>query len=261
MPGYVSTVSIAGIIFSMVISIGLPIVLMIVVKKKLHAQMGALGIGVAVFVLFALILEQMLHSIMLRAAGDALNSNLWLYALYAGLAAALFEETGRIIAMKRWMKKTLSRENAIMYGVGHGGVEAVLIVGMTCINNLISAFMVNSGQIEQILSATPEGEGKELAMQAYTTLCTTPGYEFFLAGVERIAAIVLQICLSYLIYRAVKEGNQLYYLMAYGIHFGVDVLTIILANMIPHAVLEAVLLVLVAALAVRVKGMYAAEGG
>lgn len=260
MVGQVSIVSITGIIFSMVVSIGLPIVLMILVKRKLRAQMSALGIGAAAFVVFALLLEQMLHSIMLNAAGDVLTENIWLYALYGGLAAAVFEETGRFVAMRYWMKKSLSKENAIMYGVGHGGVEAVLIVGLTCINNLASALMINSGQIDQILSATAEGEGKELAMQAYTTLCTTPGYQFYLAGVERISAIVLQIALSYLVYRAVKYGEKKFFLLALGIHFLVDAATVLLANLVSLIVLEVVLLAAVAALAVAVKRMYADEG-
>ena len=259
MVGQVSMVSITGIIFSMVISIGLPIVLLIWAKRKLHAGMGALGIGAAAFVLFALILEQMLHSIMLNAAGKLLTENIWLYALYGGLAAAVFEETGRFVAMKYWMKKSLSKENCVMYGVGHGGVEAVLIVGLTCINNLVSALMINSGQIGQILSATEDGTGKELAMQAYTTLCTTPGYQFYLAGVERISAIVLQICLSYLVYRAVKYGEKKFFLIALAVHFLTDAATVLLANFVSLIALEAVLLVIVAALAVAVKRMYGGE--
>lgn len=255
----VSAVSIAGIIFSMVISIGLPVVLLILVKKKLHADMAAFGIGMLTFVLFALILEQLLHSIMLNAFGDMLTGNIWFYAVYAGLAAGVFEETGRFVAMKFWMKKRLSKENSIMYGVGHGGVEAVLIVGMTCISNLITAIMINSGSIEQAYSTIEDGAGKELAIQGLSVLWTTPGYQFFLAGVERISAIVLHICLSYLVYRAVKYGMKKYYFIAIGIHFLIDAVTVLLTNFVPLVVLEIVLLAAVGALAVLVKRLYGGE--
>lgn len=255
----VSTISIAGVIFSAVISIGLPIVLLILAKKKLHAKMSALGVGMLTFVLFALMLEQALHSIMLNAFGDALTGNVWLYALYGGLAAGVFEETGRYTAMKFWMKKTLSKENSIMYGVGHGGVEAVLIVGLTCISNLITMFMINSGQLEKSLSLVEDGAGKELAIQSISVLWTTPGYQFFLAGVERIAAIALHICLSYLVYRAVKYGAKKYYFLALGIHFLVNALTLLLKEYLPMAVLEILLVAAVAAFAVAVRRMYGAE--
>lgn len=259
MIGHVSTTAIAGIIFSMVISIGLPVVLLILVKKKLHAKMSALGIGALTFVLFALVLEQILHGIMLNTFEDALTGNLWLYALYGGLAAGFFEETGRFVAMKYWMKKTLSKENSIMYGVGHGGVEAVLIVGITCISNLITAVMINSGQLEKTYAAIEDGAGKELAIQGLSALWTTPGYQFFLAGIERITAIVLQICLSYLIYRAVKLGQKKYYFTAIFLHFLIDAVTVILANLISLVILEIVLLAAVGALAVMVIRMYKAE--
>lgn len=259
MVGHVSGVAIAGIIFSLVISMGLPIVLAILARNKLHAKMSALGIGALTFFLFALTLEQMLHMVMLGAAGDVLNGNLWLYALYGGLAAALFEETGRFVAMKFWMKKTLSKENSLMYGVGHGGIEAVLIVGMTYISNLITVFMINSGQMESQLAAIEEGPGKELAIQSISVLWTMPGYQFFLAGVERISAVVLQICLSYLVYRAVKYGEKKFLFAALGIHFLVDAVTVLLSNTVPLVVLEIVLLAAVAALVLWVKKMYGAE--
>lgn len=256
MTGHVSGVAISGICFSAIISIGLPIVLLVRMKRKLGAKVGAAGIGALTFFLFALVLEQILHAVMLNAAGDVLNGNVWLYALYAGFAAALFEETGRFVAMKYWMKKTLSKENALMYGVGHGGIESVLIVGISCISNLVTAAMINSGQIEGALSAIEDGAGKELALQAYSVLWTTPGYQFYLAGVERISAIVLQICLSYLVYRAVRYGEKKFLLAAFLIHFLVDMVTVLLSNYMNVVVLEIVLLVMVAVLVVAVRKMY-----
>ena len=75
----------------------------------------------------------------------ALSENLWLYALYGGLAAGLFEETGRYLTMRFLMKGKWTRENALMYGAGHGGLEAVLILGMASVNNLLYSVMINTG--------------------------------------------------------------------------------------------------------------------
>ena len=257
MVGEVSTVAIAGIIFSAVVSIGLPVVLLIMVKVKLHTRVADAGIGALTFVLSALVLEQILHGIMLSLLGETLTENIWLYAVYGGLAAGLFEETGRFVAMKFWIKERLSRESSIMYGVG--GIEAVLIVGFTSISNLITAFMINSGQIESAFSNIEDGVGKETAIQGLSVLWTTPGYQFFLAGVERISAIILQICLSYLVYRAVKCGMKKYYFLAIGLHFFVDALTVLLANSVSLVVLEVALLLMVGALALVVWKMYTGE--
>lgn len=256
MVGHVSGTAISGIVFSAIVSVGLPVVLLVWMKRKLKAKIGAAGIGALTFFLFSLVLEQILHVTMLNAAGDILNGNVWLYALYAGFAAALFEETGRFVAMKFWMKKTLSKENSLMYGVGHGGIESVLIVGMTYIGNLITAIMINSGQIEASLATVEDGAGKELALQTYSVLWTTPGYQFYLAGVERISAVALQICLSYLVYRAVKYGEKKFLFAALGIHFLIDAVTVLLSNYMNVVVLEIVLLVMVAAAAVWTRRMY-----
>ena len=200
-----------------------------------------------------------MHGVMLHLAKEALTGNIWLYALYGGIAAGVFEETGRFTAMKFWMKKSLSKESSVMYGVGHGGIEAVLVVGITCISNLITALMINSGQIESAFSTIEDGVGKETAVQSLAVLWTTPGYQFFLAGLERISAIALHICLSYLVYRAVKYGRKKYYFLAVGIHFLVDALTILLANFVSIVMLEAVLLIAVGILAVIVRRMYMEE--
>ena len=261
MIGEVSIVAITGIIFSAVIAIGLPVVLLILVKVKLHARVAGAGIGALTFVLFALVLEQILHGIMLRLFGETLRENIWLFAVYGGLAAGVFEETGRLVAMKFWMKKSLSKESSVMYGVGHGGIEAILIVGFTCISNLIAALMINSGQIESVFSTIEDGVGRETALQGLSVLWTTPGYQFFLAGVERISAVTLHICLSYLVYRAVKYGMKKYYFLAVGIHFLVDALTVLLSNYTPLVILEAVLLIMIGVLAVIVRRMYMGEEG
>ena len=43
MMGHVSELAISGIVFSAIISIGLPVVLLILVKKRLGAKAGAQG--------------------------------------------------------------------------------------------------------------------------------------------------------------------------------------------------------------------------
>lgn len=56
--------------------------------------------------LFAMVLEQIVHSIVLGSpAGIVIRNHLWLYALYGSLMAGLFEETGRFLAMRYVLKK------------------------------------------------------------------------------------------------------------------------------------------------------------
>lgn len=250
--GVVPAASIAGMAFSFIIAIVLPIVLLIAVKVKYKAQISTFFIGLGVFIFFAMILEQIFHVIVIGAVGqDKLTANVWVYALYGAAAAAAFEETGRFFAMKLFMRKRLNRENAFMYGIGHGGGEAMIIVGITCINNIATSIAINTGLISATMSLLDE-ETKALTFEQISQLWTLPPYQFFMAGVERISAITIQIVMTFFIYKGVKSGKKYFIASAYGIHFIVDFLSVVLANFTSIVVVEVILLLIAAA------GAYAA---
>ena len=243
--GTVSGASIAGMVISLLLSVGLPVFLCIFIYKKAKAWVPAFFIGCGIFVGFAMILEQICHAIVLTVTGSVIQANIWLYGIYGGLAAALFEETGRWIAMKFCLKKHLTRENALMYGAGHGGIEAFLILGMSSMSNLLTAAMINGGLMEKTMNALEPAQ-QELSYNQLSILWTTPAYQFYLAPVERISAITLQMALSILVYSAVKTGKKRHLAAAFGIHFAVDFLTVVCASAIPTWALELGLLVVVA---------------
>lgn len=118
--GMVPGASIAGMVFSLVVSFALPIGLFVYAKKKLGAKTAPFFIGCGVFFVMVLMLEAAIHRIVFQLAGEALTGSVILYAVYGGLMAALFEETGRYIAM-RFLVKPMDFPNAFMYGAGHGG--------------------------------------------------------------------------------------------------------------------------------------------
>ena len=115
--------SVAGMIFSLAVAFGLPIGLYLYLKHKKYARTSSFVAGMVVFILFAMVLENLVHSLVLGLAGTAITGSLFLYAVYAALMAAAFEETGRYLAM-RFVLRRLDGKNALMYGAGHGGVEA-----------------------------------------------------------------------------------------------------------------------------------------
>lgn len=258
--GTVSPVAMAGMAFSLIVAIGVPVALCIAAKRRLGARISALVTGAAVFAVFVLGLESLMHRVVLGSAlGTTITENVWLYAAYGGLAAAVFEEFGRLVAMKWCMKRTLSRENAIMYGVGHGGLEAVLLVGLAYTSNIVTAIMINSGalagQLAALDAATAEATVRQLA-----ALWETAPVAFFLAGVERLSAVTLHICLSYFVYRVVKYGETKFFLLALVLHFAVDAATVVTMEYLSVYALEAALVVAMAATAVWVVRLYRAEG-
>ena len=88
-----------------VLGMGVPIVLAWWLVKKYKVNLRTILIGAAVFIVFALVLETILNQIVLKGPhGAAITGNIWYYALYGGLAAGIFEETGRFLAMKFLLK-------------------------------------------------------------------------------------------------------------------------------------------------------------
>lgn len=247
----ISAFSIVGMILTLAISIGVPIALLVLIHKKKGAGISCFFLGASVFFVAAVLLEQMLHMVVLTVTGDMITGNIGLYGLYGGLAAALFEETGRFVAMKYFMKKKLNTANALMYGAGHGGFEAILIVGLTYLNNVLISIMINMGTLEAGLNMLDE-ETKSVTMESLSALWTTPATLFYLAGIERIFAIAIQIALSVLMYLGVQYGKGLCIAGAYGLHFLVDFITVIMAERIGTAGTEGCLLLLTTIIAVVV---------
>lgn len=258
--GTVSVASMAGMVFSFLVSMGLPIVLLIIASKKYKAKFTSFIIGGAIFIVFALVLESMMHGLVLRATGTLITGNIFLYGLYGGLAAALFEETGRFVAMKFFMKQDLDKHNAVMYGIGHGGIEAIMLVGLTYISNLLSAVMINTGVLQNSMAMLDE-EMQIASFEQIKVLWETPAWHFYMAGVERTIAIVLHISLSVLVYRAVKMRSGRFWLIAFLIHFAVDFITVIVSGFgAPVWLLELLLFVMVIVVAWYAHKQYRADG-
>ena len=254
----VSLASIIGMCFTLLISFGLPIGLLLYAMNKLKAKMISFWIGAATFVVYALVLEQLLHIGMINQFGEALTGNILIKAIYGGLAAGIFEEVGRFISMKLFMKRFLNKENAFMYGVGHGGIEAMIIVGMTTVSNLISAYMINIGLMEKSLELF-DSDIKQQTIDQLSLLWTTSPVDFYMAGVERVVAITLHLSLSYIVYRAVKDGKIQLLFLSIALHAFADFITVLVAGYAPVIVVEIVLIVIVSIIAVFVYKKFSAE--
>ena len=257
MTGTVPVLSIIFMIITCMISFGVPIALFLYLRLVIKADIYPFFAGCTVMLLFAFILESGAHNIVLSSpAGSAIRGNIWLYALYGGLMAGLFEETGRYLAFSFALKKYRAKNvNALMYGAGHGGFEAIVIAGLTMINNIVWSFMINNGRIAELTGSL---SGDQLAQQAIGLLISTPSYQFLLGGAERLFAILLHISLSVLVWFAVKWEGKLYlYPAAILIHFAVDAAAALLSGLgVNVVIIEAVVAILTTAAALFARRLW-----
>lgn len=230
----VPTLSLFFIAFNMVMGVVIPFGLFVYLRKNYHTARRSFIVGCMIMLVFALIFEQMVHGVVFQSPiGGTIRGNIWLYALYGGIMAGLFEETGRFIGIKLILKKDMDNPyNAFMYGAGHGGLEVFVILVIGNINNLVLSLLNNRGQAEGLLAPLDESVRPQL-QSTFTRLITTPSWHFLLSSIERIGAITAQIALSVLIWFVVRGGRKCVhlYVLAIFLHFFMDASTAVLSYM------------------------------
>lgn len=222
MSGTVPVLSIVCMAISCIVGFAIPIGLFFLLKKK--ASILPFFVGFAVMFIFALVLESLVHQVVLLHSpiGETIQNTPILYALYGGLMAGLFEETGRLVAFKTVLKKSQDKDvNALMYGAGHGGFEAVAILGLSMINNIIYSVLINTGNTDMVFKSLP-AETVEQMKGVFQSLIETSSGFFLVGSFERLVAVVLQLSLSVLVWFAVKSKKGFLFPVAIGIHMVAD---------------------------------------
>lgn len=224
-----------------VLGIAVPVCLAIWLMRKYRARLSTILIGAGTFIVFALVLESIMHQLVLKGPnGPAIMGNTLLFAVYGGLAAGVFEETGRFISMKFLLKKEPSTAlPGIAYGIGHGGAEMLIIFGITMISNLVVSALINAGLSGILFAKVPEDAAAQL--QAQLNQLQTVGAGALLIGLwERISALVLHLGLSMLVWVAVRKGGKWLWLFpaAVALHAIVDAGVVMLQKSVGMVPLE-----------------------
>lgn len=203
----------AAFIAAFLLEIFLPFALGVYVWKKFGAGWKVFALGAAAF-----IVSQIIHIPLLglyqrgfTLLGITPTTTPFLqfsliHSLMLGLLAGICEEPMRWIAFKLLKKQGDTSRTALMLGLGHGGVESVL-VGLSVMNAAIAVIMWNSGNfpLEQL---SPQQQMQVLQ------LANTPWYLPLLGAFERLVTITLHVSLSLIVWLGVRQRNLLYLLLA-----------------------------------------------
>lgn len=115
--------------------IGLPVLVLLVWKFKFcrGAKLFPAVVGAVTFVVFAQLLEGVPKAIFFgggTGVSQYVLTHAWAYTLIGCLLAGVFEEVGRYLAFRFLLKRYTNRRDAVTYGIGHGGIEAILVLGL-----------------------------------------------------------------------------------------------------------------------------------
>lgn len=183
-----------------------PFVLALIARFRLNVKWRYFWYGTLVFLVFQL-LTRVPAVTALNAAlapqlkGSALFRFVW-YALLA-LTAGLFEEVGRYVGYRVFMRheeKTWSK--AVMYGIGHGGLEAVVLVGLLGVLTLFNIIITSTLNLNT-LSASQHAS----VVQRFAAINAQPAWFSLLGAWERLWTLPVHIALSVMVLQVFRRKN------------------------------------------------------
>ena len=207
--------SLASMVIVALVCTAIPFIYLGYYRAKTGAKISSFFIGMAFYVLFAFVAEGILNAVLFNffSLKDVLNRSthpVW-YALYGAVIAGVFEEVGKYIGLKKCMKDRPGKQNAYLFGVGHGSFETIAYGSSLFMGNALLAFMINSMGMDNYLAKLGL-EGNALAdyKKAIADLIAVQPIENVAAGSERILALILQTALTILVFMAVNDTSKKY---------------------------------------------------
>lgn len=220
--------AIPSLIITVILMIAIFVIILIYWRKKHKQQtkISYLVAGAVGFLISARVLELGVHYFCILADNPVsrfINGNTVTYVLYGIIMAGLFEECGRYIVLKYIMKKNRTRENAVMYGIGHGGIEILAVILPAMITYLAVAVLFSAGNIENALSALNITE--ETAAAALPSVQAAASFDYAMMAmnvIERLLAMLIHIGLTVIVYYGVCNAKKSSLPMAIILHMLVD---------------------------------------
>lgn len=224
--------------------IGIPVVAALWIYRRGKEGFRPIWIGAAAFLLSQvghIPFNQFLMVPGLTALGVDVaaqsGTSLWALGIAAGLSAGLFEEVARFLVLKFWLKKNPHTLLPLKYGIGHGGVES-LLVGILSLVALIQVMVLRG---DGVLAALGPDQAA-LASSQLEAYWAVPWYHSLLGALERISAMAFHVGASILVYKSIRTNNLLYLIIAVLGHTVLNAFAVIAVKQMDFILLEGVLL-------------------
>ena len=220
--------SIPSLIITVILMIVLPVCCFIFWRRK-HKErtnISWLVAGAVGFIVSARVLELGVHYLCIvsdHPVSRFINGNTAVFVLYGVTMAGVFEECGRHIILKHIMKKDRTCENAVLYGIGHGGIEIIAVILPLMITYFVIAVLFSQGDVEGALKALNITE--ETAAAALPSVQAAAAFDHGMMAmnvIERVLAMLLHIGLTVIVYYGVISAKKGYLPLAILLHMLMD---------------------------------------
>ena len=220
--------SIPSLIITVILMVAIPVIFFLYWRKnhKQQTKISWLIAGAVGFLVSARVLELGVHYFCIvldNPVSRFINGNAAAFVLYGITMAGVFEECGRHIVLKYIMKKNRTRENAVLYGIGHGGIEILAILLPSMILYLTISVLFSQGDVENALHTLNITE--ETAAAALPSVQAAASFDYAMMGmnvIERLFALLLHVGLTVIVYYGVINAKKVWLPMAILLHMLMD---------------------------------------
>lgn len=190
---------ILSLVFNVLVGIGLPVSLILLIRKKTKMRIGVLFIGACAYIATNIFLLSIVDTglYLIKPLAAYFETHVLQRCIFFALVDGAIQLGGYYLIILQFMKDFKRKENALMYGVGIRLIDSVMAYGL---NSLWSILVILTG----INSSVKEDFYKELK--------NLSGMELFGTGLIGLFLMVMMIAVSVLIFLAAKRENKKYLL-------------------------------------------------
>lgn len=216
------SLSVVCILFTFFVSLILPLAFLVyyALRHKKQGIWSAWLVGALGFFVPQILIRFPILTALSRMEGfiTFAQTHPWIYSLSLAFTAGLFEVVGRYAAA-RCLKKNLTYRRALAAGLGHGGIETMIITGLAYVSNLVFLVMLQTGSLDAQIAQAADPTA---LLTARDTIMNTSWILFFMAGFERLLAMTCHAAMSMLVCYGVRRGKAAPTIFAFAMHVGMD---------------------------------------
>ena len=205
----VSTTLGASFIVSGLLEIIIPLGIGFYITRKFGTSWKNWFVGALMFLLSLVRIPLNTYANQVLIAAPVTAMTYILATLVPSLTAGIFEEGARYVGLK-YIIKDETYEKGLTYGAGHGGIESIILVGLSVLS------------VGVVLLTSPE----VLPPEQLEMILATPVYLPLVGVYERVMAMIAQMGFSIIVLESLRKKDLKFLLAAIGLHASLNFLAV-----------------------------------
>jgi len=237
------SLTVFAFVISLVVQVAFPLGIALMYRRKTLAPWRLFLYGALVYAVFQIFTWLPISVYLDATIGTRLDSEVqaFVWLLAEAFATALIEELGRLWAFKVLFQRSadpLTWRNGVMYGLGHGATETMLLIaGLTFIS--FSAYLALNLLGSDAIIASWGADATPALREALESIVATDWEQPLIVAFERVVAVAHQVAWSLLVMQSLVSRQKRWFGFALLYHGSIAVIVPGLAGLVGFPLAEA----------------------